>query len=162
MKAKPLTLLLLVVLSGCDPAGASADGGAPDVGVDSAVGQGYLAVQARSCGQCHQSSSVADGVLSGQTAPVQGTAAYGSNLTPDPDTGMDAWDAGTIANSVLQGVDDRGRPLCPAMPAYADAGMGADEALTIAAYLQSLTAQRHRVPPSVCPPLKPAGGNDGG
>ncbi|HEY8040893.1 MAG TPA: c-type cytochrome [Polyangiaceae bacterium] len=162
MTARRVALLLLVALAGCDAAGASADAGVPDVDVDSAVGQGYLAVQARSCGQCHQSTSAADGVLSGQATPVPGSQAYGSNLTPDPDTGMDAWDAGTIATSVLQAVDDRGKPLCPAMPAYADAGMEQDEALAIAAYLQSLAPERHVVPPSACPPIKGAGGDDGG
>jgi mono/diheme cytochrome c family protein len=131
-----------------------------DVNTDSMAGQGYLAVEARGCGQCHQSPNPADGVLSGQTTAVAGTLAYGSNLTPDPETGMDSWDAGTIARSVLHAVDDQSHPLCPAMPPYADAGMASDEALAIAAYLQTLTPVWHPVPASTCPPLKPAG--DGG
>jgi hypothetical protein len=144
-----------------EPDAAAADAGeAADVNVESAAGQGYLALAARGCGQCHQSPDPQDGLLSGQTATVAGTQAYGSNLTPDPDTGMDAWDAGTIARSVLDGVDEQGHPLCPAMPAYADAGMDAAEALAIATYLQTLTPVWHPVPASRCPPLKPAG--DGG
>ena len=141
-------------------AGAGDAGLAADVNTESMAGQGYLAVEARGCGQCHQSPDPDDGVLSGQTTAVPGTTAYGSNLTPDPDTGMDAWDAGTIAQSVLQGVDDQGQPLCPAMPPYADGGMSAAEAVAIATYLQSLTPVWHPVPPSRCPPVKPAG--DGG
>jgi mono/diheme cytochrome c family protein len=125
------------------------------------VQQGYLAVQARQCGQCHQSSDPADGVLSGQTTPVPTTQTYGSNLTPDPDTGMDAWDAATIATSILQAVDDQNNRLCPSMPSYADAGMTSDEALSIAAYLQSLAPVWHPVPASRCPPVKPSG-EDGG
>jgi hypothetical protein len=109
-----------------------------------------LAVQARQCGQCHQSANPADGVLSGQTSPVSGTHAFGSNLTPDPDTGMDSWDAGSIALAILsrQGVD--GGTLCSAMPAYTDAGMGMAEAYSIAAYLQSLTPAWHPIPASTC------------
>ena len=149
------------------PAGATGDdasagdaGLVADVNTESTAGQGYLAVEARGCGQCHQSPDPHDGVLSGQTTAVPGTTAYGSNLTPDPDTGMDAWDAGTIARAVLHGVDDRSQPLCPSMPPYADAGMSAAEALAIATYLQTLIPVWHAVPPSRCPPVKPAG--DGG
>ncbi len=82
---------------------------------------------------------------------MPGTQAYGSNLTPDPDTGMDAQDAGTIATaSCVEGRLDGG-PLCPAMPAYADAGMGQAEALAIAAYLQTLTPVWHPVPAEPLP-----------
>jgi mono/diheme cytochrome c family protein len=143
-----------------DDASAGDAGLVADVNTESTAGQGYLAVEARGCGQCHQSPDPNDGVLSGQTTAVPGTTAYGSNLTPDPDTGMDAWDAGTIAQAVLYGVDDRSQPLCPSMPPYADAGMTAAEALAIATYLQTLNPVWHAVPASRCPPLKPAGDTD--
>jgi hypothetical protein len=150
--AAPLVALALLV-AGCRlDRGSSSDdaGAAPDVDVDSPAGQGMLAVQARQCGQCHQSPNPADGVLSGQTTPVPGTHAFGSNLTPDPDTGMDSWDAGSIALAILaqQGVD--GGALCSVMPAYADAGMGTAEAVSIAAYLQSLPAVWRPIPASTC------------
>jgi hypothetical protein len=115
-----------------------------------AASQGYAAVQARACGKCHQSSLPGDGVLSGQDVPVPGTHAYGSNLTPDPDTGMDVLDAGVIATSVLASVGPDGGALCPAMPAYADAGMDASEAMAIAVYLKTLTPVWHPVPVSSC------------
>ncbi len=130
--------------------GASTDAGAEP---DSPVALGQLAVLKRNCAACHQSPDPSDGVLSGQTTPVAGAQAYGSNLTPDPDTGMDAWSAADIAIALTQGIDPQGNPLCPAMPVYCD--MGADEALAIAAYLQSLTPAWHPVPPSVCPPYEP-------
>lgn len=149
-----LTLAALLLLGGCrlERNSASDDGGtgAPDVDVDSPAGQGMLAAQARQCGQCHQSPNPDDGVLSGQTTPVPGTHSYGSNLTPDPDTGMDSWDAGSIAQAILARQRADGGPLCSAMPAYADSGMGADEALDIAAYLQSLPAVWRPIPASTC------------
>lgn len=150
---RSLAIAALLLLAGCRLRGSSdADdaGAAADVDLDSPTGQGMLAVQARQCGQCHQSPNPADGVLSGQTTPVPGTHAYGSNLTPDPDTGMDAWDAGSIAEAIMaqQGLD--GGSLCPAMPAYADGGMGKDEALSIAAYLQSLVPVWRPIPASTC------------
>jgi hypothetical protein len=150
-----LLLAALFAVAGCRlERGSSSDdaGTGPDVDVDSPAGQGMLAVQARQCAQCHQSPNPDDGVLSGQTTPVPRTHAYGSNLTPDPDTGMDSWDAGSIALAILsrQGVD--GGTLCGAMPAYTDAGMGTAEALSIAAYLQSLPAVWRPIPASTCSP----------
>ncbi len=150
-----LALAALLWLTGClriRGTGSDDGGAAPDVDTDSPAGQGMLAAQARQCAQCHQSPNPADGVLSGQTTPVAGTHAYGSNLTPDPDTGMDAWDAGSIAQAILlrQGVD--GGTLCSAHPAYAEAGMGTDEALSIASYLQSLPAVWRPIPSSACAP----------
>jgi hypothetical protein len=155
MPGRSLVFIALFVLVGCRIRTSSESddaGSAPDVNVDSPAGRGMLAVQSRQCGQCHQSPNPDDGVLSGQTTPVPGTHSYGSNLTPDPDTGMDAWDAGSIALAILarQGVD--GGSLCPAMPLYADAGMGSAEALSIAAYLQSLPAVWRPVPASNCAP----------
>jgi hypothetical protein len=143
--------------AGPETAGAADDGEASDDAPgDGPEAPGVVVVQTFGCAQCHQSSDAGDGVLSGQTTPVPGSAAYGSNLTPDPDTGMDAWDAGTIAKSILAAVDEQGKPLCPQMPAYADAGMTYPEALAVAVYLQGLPAVWHPVPASVCPPT-PAG-----
>ena len=137
--------------------GAASEGPAADAGDEPSSSMGALAVGTYNCGECHQPSDPADGVLSGQTTPVPGSQAYGSNLTPDPDTGMDAWEAGAIANAILASSDDLGKPLCPQMPAYADAGMTAEVATSIALYLQSLPAVWRPIPASACPPLKVAG-----
>jgi hypothetical protein len=142
--------ILGVLLIGCGQSGAMDDAGGSSSDADQTSAQGRVAVQSRQCGRCHQSADPSDGVLSGQTTPVQGHE-YGSNLTPDPDTGMDAWDADSIATAVLRGVDNQGGPLCPSMPRFADAGMGADEAFSIATYLQALTPVRRAVPASMCP-----------
>jgi mono/diheme cytochrome c family protein len=155
MKQLFAILVAVSLLGGCRfREGGSSTNGPEDAGLepDSPVGQGAMAVEARQCGQCHQSANPGDGVLSGQDTPVPGTHAYGSNLTPDPDTGMDLQDPATIATSVLQAVRPDGGPLCAAMPAYADAGMDAAEALAIGAYLRSLEAVRHAVPASTCHP----------
>jgi hypothetical protein len=127
--------------------------GAADAAPTTQVEMGALAVAQRRCGQCHQSPDPADGILSGQTTAVPGTQAYGSNLTPDPDTGMDAWDPGTVVAALTKGIDPSGNVLCPAMPIYCD--MSLDEALAIAAYLRSLTPVWHPIPTSVCPPYEP-------
>lgn len=151
-----LAAIFGLALIGCTPAGDAGDAGADAAPT---AEQGRVAVLVRQCPQCHQSADPNAGVLSGQTVPLPGYPhSYGSNLTPDPDTGIDAWDAATLAASVLRSVDDQGRPLCPPMPAYADAGMGATEALSIALYLQSLAAAWHAVPASACAERPPDAG----
>jgi hypothetical protein len=157
---------VLLLLTGCRGEANAVAASPADAGSDaSPLEMGASAASAYGCAQCHQPSEPEAGVLSGQTTPVPGTQAYGSNLTPDPDTGMDAWDADVIARAILQAVDDQGHELCPQMPAYADSGMSPDEATEIALYLQSLPAVWHPVPPSLCPPIKAApdgGGASGG
>jgi mono/diheme cytochrome c family protein len=153
--------VILLLLTGCrrdavEPPGD--DAGTLDA---SPVALGAATASAYGCAQCHQGSDPEAGLLSGQTTPVPGSQAYGSNLTPDPDTGMDAWDADVIARAILQAVDDQGHELCPQMPAYVEAGMSAREADDIALYLKGLPAVWHPVPPSVCPPIKVAS-DDGG
>jgi hypothetical protein len=149
----------LMAAVGCSHGPGSMNSGAP-LDASPTVARGYSAVQSRQCGKCHQSPNAADGTLSGQTTAVPRTQSYGSNLTPDPDTGMDAWDASAVAQAVLDGIDNQGAALCPEMPREGDAGMSQDEALDIAAYLQSLTPVWHLVPASTCD--KPAPPSDGG
>ncbi len=129
---------------------------------DAHVLAGYNDVLMRGCAGCHQPADPTVGTLSGQDVVVSGTTAYGSNLTPDPDTGMDAWTAAQIANALRKGVDVTGAQLCPTMPMYPT--MADTEANDIAAYLQNLTAVHHLVSGSMCPPIKPppATGDDGG
>ena len=154
----PFAIAVAAFATGCRlrmQNGGSDDGGlGADVDIDSPEGQGYLAVQARNCAQCHQSPNPSEGVLSGQDTPVPGTKAYGSNLTPDPDTGLDLQDAGALAASILYAKRLDGGPLCTTMPAYAtaDAGMDSAEALSIGAYLRTLEPVRHAVPASACRP----------
>ena len=119
---------------------------------DPVVVRGWQSVLQRDCASCHQQPDAGDAILGGRTQPLPGTTVYPSNLTPDPDTGLDGWPASAIVNAVRKGVDIDGVELCTTMPRFAD--MKDDEAAAIAAYLQFLTAVHHAVPESVCPPTK--------
>jgi mono/diheme cytochrome c family protein len=133
-RTSDLLIFLFLPLAACRVDSSSAtDAGGQDAQVQPSVEHGRLAVTARKCGDCHQSPDPRDGVLSGQATPIMDyPQAYGSNLTPDPDTG----------------IDDQGQPLCAPMPRFAD--MSDDEAVAIAAYLQSLVPVWHAVPATVC------------
>jgi hypothetical protein len=115
------------------------------------AGAAYVA--ARGCPSCHEPPDRA-GTLAGQLTPVAGTHAYGSNLTPDPASGLGTWADIEIVRAIRFGVDDNGAALCPAMPQYPD--VGDVEADAIVAYLHSLPAVPRTIPSSLCPPIKPS------
>jgi mono/diheme cytochrome c family protein len=161
----PFSLFTLAFAGGCtsEPASTPADASAestlssstlpkPASG-DPQVQKGWASVVKEGCAQCHQSADPEEGILSGQSARVPRSTAYGSNLTPDPDTGLDAWDAASIVRALRAGIDEEGHTLCSTMPRYSD--MSDDESNSIAAYLQSLTAVHHDIPRSVCSPVAP-------
>jgi hypothetical protein len=165
-----LSVLALAIAwaSGCSddaaPSASAGDAGPPPAVPrpstnDPQILAGWQAVLNRGCPACHQSPDASDGILSGAIAPQPGTMEWPKNLTPDPDTGIDAWDAATMTTALRTGVDDEGTQLCPTMPHFGD--MKDDEALAIAAYLQSLEAVHHYVPESLCPPIK-SGEDDAG
>jgi hypothetical protein len=164
--ASPAALAVWACSSGASQGASADDAGltvpAPDSG-DEQVLRGWSAVNARGCPECHEPPDASDGILSGQTTLSPGTApgttAYGTNLTPDPDTGLDAWDAATIARAIRQGYGDQGQRLCSPMPRFID--MHDDEAYAIAAYLQSLVAVHRDIPPSVCGTAEDDGGDAG-
>jgi hypothetical protein len=116
-------------------------------------------VDARRCPACHQGSDPQQtGFMAGTDTPIPGdfgtgVSLYGPNLTPDPTTGIGAWDDTQITNAILNGIDDQGERLCPQMSHFPD--MQQDELTSILGYLHSLAAVSHQSPASHCPPLKP-------
>jgi hypothetical protein len=117
-------------------------------------------VDQRGCATCHQSPNAADGVLSGQSTPLPGTMAWGSNLTPDHATGIGDWADIEIVRAMRYGFDNMDQPLCPSMTRYdgtdpAQPFMTDLEAGAVVAYLRSLPPVARAIPASMCPPLKP-------
>ena len=107
--------------------------------------RGRQAVLARGCPACHDPG---DGSLSGQLQPRPGTHAYGSNLTPDDDTGLGRWTEDQIVRAVRDGLDDQGVPLCSVMPRFPS--MTFDEAQAVAAYLRTLPPRNVAIPDTLC------------
>jgi hypothetical protein len=109
------------------------------------VTRGRQAVLARGCPACHDPG---DGSLSGQLQPRPGTHAYGSNLTPDDDTGLGHWTEDQIVRALRDGLDDQGVPLCAVMPRFSS--MALDEAQAVAAYLRTLPPRKVQIPDTSC------------
>jgi len=72
---------------------------------------------------------------------------YGSNLTPDPATGIGAWSDGELVRAIREGVRRDGRLIFPVMAYQFYHGLSDDDALSLVAYLRSLPAVRNEVPP---------------
>src|SRR5436305_1143148 len=67
------------------------------------------------CNSCH----TADGgkpFAGGRPLPTPFGTIYGSNITPDPETGIGRWPEAAFLRAMHEGVDREGRHLYPAFP----------------------------------------------
>lgn len=82
---------------------------------------------------------------------------HGSNLTPDKETGLGGWTDAQIIAALQKGERPDGRMLAPIMPWRAFAGMTADDAQAIVAYLRTLLPVKNKVPGPFGPSERPTG-----
>ena len=71
---------------------------------------------------------------------------YGTNLTPDKETGLGGWTMEEIATAIRTGARPDGRILAPAMPVESFKSLTQADALAIAAYLKTLPPIKNKVP----------------
>jgi len=71
---------------------------------------------------------------------------YGSNVTPDPETGIGAWSDGELVRSLREGIDNEGHLIFPAMEAEMWRGLSDEDTLALVAYMRSLPPLRNEVP----------------
>ncbi len=106
---------------------------------DAARGKVVFALAA-GCG-CHTGPDGPVGAGGGKVATPFGTF-YGSNITPDRDTGIGAWSDDEVRAAIRTGVA-RGRGAeAPTMPYYQYAGMADRDVDDLIAYLRTLPAVR--------------------
>jgi mono/diheme cytochrome c family protein len=82
---------------------------------------------------------------------------YGSNLTPDNDTGLGKWTIEQIATAITEGKAPDGRKLGPPMPSEWFHHLTRADALAIAAYLKNLPPIKNKVAGPFGPTQKPVG-----
>ncbi|MGD9763833.1 MAG: cytochrome c [Candidatus Binatia bacterium] len=113
-------------------AGASAAG-------DAERGKAIFAL-AGGCG-CH---SMTEGPLGagGRELPTPFGTFYGTNITPDAETGIGAWSDTEIIAAIRDGIGRDGAVLSPVMPYYQYAGMADADARDLVAYLRTLAPAR--------------------
>jgi mono/diheme cytochrome c family protein len=126
------------------------------VAQDSLLERGsYLLNNIGACGNCH--TPRVKGVpdlsqrFSGgfQTFTEPWFVAKGSNITPDPETGIGRWSVADLKRAMTEGVRPSGIPLAPIMPFPFFKVLTTGDLDAIVAYLRSLPAVRNEVPPPV-------------
>jgi mono/diheme cytochrome c family protein len=111
----------------------------------------YLVNGVMSCGNCHSPkgppAAVAgkefSGGLSWDEPPFKVTA---SNITPDKETGIGAWNAADIKKALVQGVRPNGVPIAAIMPSAFYGILTSGDLDATVAYLQSLKPVTNKVP----------------
>ncbi|MAU96691.1 MAG: hypothetical protein CMP81_12500 [Fulvimarina sp.] len=97
------------------------------------------------CLTCHQSEG-GEPFAGGYAVQTPVGAIYGSNITPDPETGIGRWSEAAFVRSMHEGLDREGRHLFPAYP-YTHFSIVPDEdARAIYAYLMTRRPVRNEVP----------------
>jgi mono/diheme cytochrome c family protein len=69
---------------------------------------------------------------------------YGTNITPDAETGIGSWDDAAIAAAIRDGWRSDGSAESPVMPYYRYAGMADQDLADLIAYLRTLPPVRRR------------------
>jgi mono/diheme cytochrome c family protein len=75
----------------------------------------------------------------------------GRNITPDKETGIGGWSLEQIVTALQTGQRPDGRLLVPIMPWPAFAHLTKDDAMAIAAFLQSVKPVKNKIPDPVKP-----------
>ena len=121
---------------------------------DTQVARGKYLVTLGGCNDCHtpgyflgnpDMSRFLGGSDVGFEIPGQGVF-VGSNITPDKKTGIGSWTREQIVKAIQGGERPDGRILAPVMPWHAFAKLTADDAMAIAAFLQSLKPVSNQIP----------------
>ena len=130
----------------------------------------YLAHAIASCHDCHSLTSTgpSDGNLfAGSEVPMEDPAwgkVYSRNLTPDKETGLGSYTAAQIKAALRTGKRLDGKLMAPPMSMFIPhfSGMSDEDLDAIVAYLQSVPAKKHKVPPRELPPALQAVFGPGG
>jgi mono/diheme cytochrome c family protein len=120
----------------------------------------YLAHGVAPCHDCHSltSKGPSDGNLfGGSEIPIEDPdwgKVHARNLTPDKETGLGNYTAAQIKQSLRTGKRLDGKLMAPPMSMFIPhfSGMTDEDLDAIVAYLQSLPAKKHSVPPRELPP----------
>jgi mono/diheme cytochrome c family protein len=76
---------------------------------------------------------------------------YGTNITPDPKTGIGAWSLGAFTRAMREGVSRDGHHLFAAFPFNAFTELREDDVKALYAYLMTRAAVSATVPPNTVP-----------
>ncbi|MBV9345138.1 MAG: cytochrome c [Gammaproteobacteria bacterium] len=110
-----------------------------------ALARGRYLTQAADCQACHTPEGGA-AFIGGRPFKTPFGTLYSTNLTPDRDTGLGAWDEAQFLRALHEGVRPDGTHLYPAFPYAAYTALVDEDVRAIYAYLRSLAPVHHPVP----------------
>ena len=125
----------------------------PEARAESAIDRGKYLVTFGGCNDCHTPGYFfgkpdMTKYLGGSEVAfeIPGLGAFpGRNITPDKETGIGNWTVEQIITALQQGKRPDGRTLAPIMPYHAFSFLSKDDALAIAAFLQSIPPVKNAV-----------------
>ncbi|HEY3695050.1 cytochrome c [Phenylobacterium sp.] len=125
--------------------GASPTGTPPELAGAPLLARGEYLTRAADCEACHTARG---GVpfTGGRPFKLPFGTLYTPNITPDPGTGIGAWNDAEFLRAMHQGVGRGGKPLYPAFPYPSYTLLTDADALAIKAYLFSLKPVRNTAP----------------
>jgi mono/diheme cytochrome c family protein len=145
-------LLLCAPLVLCASLGSLAvwSGGARAAANDALVARGRYVALAADCQSCH---TAPDGQPFAGGAPLKSAfgTIYGSNITPDLETGIGHWSRADFERALRRGVRADGAYLYPAMPYLNYTRMSAADMDALWAYMRSIPAVQNTIPKNTLP-----------
>ncbi|MCB4771470.1 c-type cytochrome [Ancylobacter sp. Lp-2] len=127
---------------------------------DAAIARGaYLVNAVAICGRCHTTPGPDNKPFAGgRMIEGPGYKVQGSNITPDPETGIGSWSDEQIGRAITQGLRPDGSRMSTAMPYNFYAVLTDTDRDAIVAYLRSLAPVKNRTAaPIYATPPAPAG-----
>jgi len=95
--------------------GLSAPAPAPSAFDEATVRQGAQLASIGDCAVCHTAEQ-GRAYAGGRALPTPFGTLYGTNITPDRDSGIGAWSEGDFVRAMREGIDREGHQLYPAFP----------------------------------------------
>ncbi|HZD91556.1 MAG TPA: cytochrome c, partial [Pseudolabrys sp.] len=109
------------------------------------IARGATLVAMGNCAECHTSPG-GKPLAGGYPVPTPFGTVYGTNITPDPQTGIGSWSEAAFARAMRQGIRRDGAHLYPAFPYTHFTKVTDADIKAIYAYLMTRPAVHHAVP----------------
>lgn len=109
------------------------------------VAHGAALAAIGNCNDCHTTEG-GQSFAGGRPIPTPFGTIFGSNITPDADTGIGSWSEAAFRRAMRTGVDREGRQLYPAFPYDHFTRATDDDIHALYAFLRSQPAVRNEVP----------------
>jgi mono/diheme cytochrome c family protein len=111
---------------------------------------GQYVARAADCQSCHTAPG-GKPFAGGYPLKSQYGTIYGSNITPDPETGIGTWTEADFERALRQGVRKDGAYLYPAMPYDSYTKMSAVDSRSLWLYMRSIAPVANTVPKNTLP-----------